>query len=54
MGVVLAFLLEHLDLLELLASAINAGVSKETLTKKIKDEMTLASDAAIDVEFPGA
>lgn len=53
MGAALTFLLAHLDLIELIAEAIKAGVSKDTLKDKIKAEMTLASDALIAAEFGG-
>lgn len=49
----LAFLAEHSDLIVLLVQAIEQGVSKDSLKDRIKAEMTLASDAAIEKEFPG-
>lgn len=52
--IILAFLAQHADLIELIMRAIQLGVSKETLKDKIKAEMTLASDAAIEREFPGS
>jgi hypothetical protein len=53
MGAVLTFLLEHLDLIELLAEAINGGVKKDDLRAAIRKEMVAASDAEMRRELGG-
>ena len=53
MSAVLAFLLEHIDLIELLGEAIAGGASKDKLRAAIRKEMVEASDAEMRKEFGG-
>jgi hypothetical protein len=51
MGAVLAFILEHLELFELLGEAIKKGVDREVLRDSIKATMVAASDAEMKREL---
>lgn len=51
LGRVLAFLLEHLDVVEALVEALEGGVSKDALKAAIRAEMVRASDEAMRREL---
>ena len=48
---IFAFLVEHADIISLIKTAIEAGVSKDSLAKAIQAEMVAASDAEMKREL---
>lgn len=48
---VASFLLEHADLVDDIAKAIDGGMSKDELRKAIRDAMVAASDAEMKREL---
>lgn len=53
MDVALRFLIEHVDLIELLFEAVTGGVSKERIVDQIKSEIVEASRERMRKELGG-
>lgn len=51
LGDVLGFLLEHLDVIELLVSAINGGVKKDEIKAAIRRAQVEAADKQMHLEL---
>ncbi len=51
-GEILAWLLQHLDLITLIREALEGGVSKQELVEHIKKTMTEAARKQLEMEFP--
>lgn len=48
---ILAFLLEHADLIGDIKEAVESGVTKDSLRKIIRESMVAASDAQMQLEL---